>query len=90
MKERNYKTIDYVPTLKELFDANVDVRDSFIPEHWRESFDKFIYGQSCTMQDKLDGSGEKEFVYFSTDFRRWYYQNQTAIERELKINNLLD
>ena len=88
--ERNYKTRDYIPTLKELFDANVDVRDSFIPEHWRESFDKFMYGQGCLMEDKLDGSGEKEFVYFSCDFRRWYYQNQLAIEREIKIKSIID
>ena len=88
--ERNYKTRDYIPTLKELFDANVDVRDSFIPEHWRSSFDKFMLGQGCLVDDKLDGSGEKEFVYFAYDFRRWYWQNQVAIERELKINKIID
>ena len=88
--KRNYKTRDYRPNLKELFDANVDVRDSFIPEYWRPSFDKFIYGQSCLMEEKLDGSGEKEFVYFASDFQRWYYQNQAVIERELKINQIID
>lgn len=77
-----------IPTLKELFDANVDVRDSYIPEHWKPSFEKFIDGQTCIMEDKLDGSGEKEFVYFASDFRRWYYRNQVAIERELKIDKI--
>ena len=82
--------MEKIPTLKELFDANVDVRDSYIPEHWRSSFDKFIYGQGCLMEDKLDGSGEKEYVYFACDFQRWYYQNQAVIERELKINQIID
>lgn len=81
-------TRNYIPTLKELYDAGVDVRDSFIPNHWKTSFDNFIYGQSCLMEDKLDGSGEKEFVYFSSDFRRWYHQNQLVIEREIKIDKL--
>jgi hypothetical protein len=83
MKER-------IPTLKELYDANVDVRDSYIPEHWKQSFDRFICGQGCIMEDKLDGSGEKEFVYFASDFRRWYYQNQVSIDREHNIKKIID
>lgn len=72
--------------LKELNDANIDVRNSQIPDNWKESFNQFIIGQGCYMLDKLDLSGEKEFVYFACDFRAWYFQNQKAIEREIKID----
>lgn len=74
--------------LKELNDANIDVRDSQIPDNWKVSFNQFISGQGCYMLDKLDLSGEKEFVYFACDFRAWYFQNQKAIEREIKIDQI--
>jgi hypothetical protein len=73
-------------TLKELYEANIDVRDSQIPNDWKESFNQFIFGQGCYMLDKLDLSGEKEFVYYACDFRAWYFQNQKSIERDIKID----
>lgn len=76
--------------LKEIYDANIDVRESYIPENWKGSFFRFMTGSTCLMGEKLDGSGEREFIYYSHDFRSWYHQNQTAIERELKINQVLD
>lgn len=67
--------------LKELYESGKDVKDSQIPEEWRESFFKFILGQTCTMEDG-------EFVYYSHDFRSWYHDNRVAIERDIKINEI--
>ena len=34
-----------------------------------------------------DGS-VKEFIYYACDFRAWYFQNQEAIERDIKIDEI--
>jgi hypothetical protein len=73
--------------LKELYESKSDVRDSQIPIEWKDSFNKFIFGQTCYMEE--NENGEKEFVYYSHDFRYWYHQNQEAIERDLVINEVL-
>ena len=75
--------------LKELYEANIDVRESQIPEEWRESFFEFIMGSTCSAELNDDGS-IKEFIYYACDFRSWYYQNQVAIERNLKIDKISD
>jgi len=31
-----------------------------------------------------------EFIYYACDFRAWYFQNEQAIERDLKINKITD
>ena len=77
------------PNLKEIYDAKIDVRESYIPEEWKKSFLDFMMGSTCYMEEKLDGSGEKEFVYYSQDFRGWYHRNQKAIERSIKIDDIL-
>ena len=74
-------------TLKELYEANVDVRESQIPEEWKESFNKFMMGSTCQAEINEDGS-IKEFIYYGCDFRAWYFQNEQAIERDLKINEI--
>lgn len=74
--------------LKQLYESNVDVRDSQIPEEWKESFNQFIFGQTCQAEMNEDGT-VKEFIYYSQDFRIWYHQNQDAIERNIKIENVL-
>lgn len=76
--------------LRQVYAEGRDVRDSDIPEFWKESWHNFIMGSTCLVGDKLDGSGEKEFIYYSHDFRRWYHQNQKAIERDIKINKLYE
>lgn len=76
-------------TLKEIYDSNKDVRESQIPEDWRESFNKFMLGSTCLAEYNEDGS-IKEFVYFSLDFRMWYNQNKKEIERDLKINEVIE
>lgn len=75
------------PNLKELYESNLDVRDSQIPKEWKESFDAFMFGSTCLADLNEDGS-VKEFIYYSCDFRSWYHQNQKAIERDLKIDNI--
>jgi hypothetical protein len=75
--------------LKELFESGFDVTESQIPFDWRESFNHFMTGQTCYLVDKSDGSGEKEFVYFSHDFRFWYIQNKTQIERDVRLSELI-
>lgn len=74
--------------LKEIYDSGKDVRDSQIPEDWKDSFNRFIFGQTCTADLNEDGT-VKEFVYYSHDFRRWYHINQKAIERDLKIEQVI-
>lgn len=74
-------------TLKELYNANIDVRESQIPNDWKESFFRFIIGSTCLVEIKDDGS--QEFVYYAMDFRAWYHQNQKEIERDIKIDRTL-
>ncbi len=74
-------------TLKELYEANIDVKESQIPKEWKESFDKFIFGSTCLAE--VDEEGKvKEFIYYACDFRGWYYENKEAIERDIKIDEL--
>jgi hypothetical protein len=75
-------------TLKELYEADVDVKESQIPIEWRESFFKFMLGSTCTAEVNEDGT-VKEFIYYACDFRAWYFQNQQAIERDIKINDVV-
>jgi hypothetical protein len=73
--------------LKELYEANVDVRESQIPLEWRESFSQFMFGSTCSAE--LDEDGKiKEFIYYACDFRGWYFQNKEAIERDIKIDEI--
>ena len=75
--------------LTEIDLENRDIRDSEIPEIWRESFMNFMTGQACSAE--LDDDGNvKEFIYYACDFRAWYYQNKQAIERDIKINQVYE
>lgn len=74
-------------TLKELYEANVDVRESQIPIEWKESFNQFMFGQTCQAETNEDGT-IKEFIYYACDFRMWYFQNKEVIERDIKINEI--
>lgn len=75
-------------SLKEIYEENRDVRESEIPAHWMESFNKFMFGSTCAAETNEDGS-IKEFIYYACDFRGWYHQNQEAIERDIKIAEAL-
>jgi len=78
--------------LKELYESNIisrdDVRYSQIPDEWKESFNKFIFGSGCYADFDEDGN-VKDFVYYGSDFRAWYFRNKEAIERDIKIDKLL-
>ena len=75
--------------LKEVFESKRDVRDSDIPNEWKESFNQFMMGQTCQVETNEDGS-LKEFIYYFHDFSRWYYIHQQTIERDIKIGNILE
>ena len=74
--------------LKQVYEAERDVRDSDIPKEWKESFNQFMMGQTCQAETNEDGS-IKEFIYYACDFRIWYNQNREAIERDIKIDETL-
>jgi len=74
--------------LKQVYDSGRNVRDSDIPQMWKESFGDFMMGQTCQAEMNEDGS-VKEFIYYSHDFRRWYHMNQSAIERDIKIDQVI-
>ena len=72
-------------TLKEIYEEGRDIRESEIPEIWQQSFNQFMFGQTCQAETNEDGS-IKEFIYYGCDFRIWYSQNREAIERDIKID----
>jgi hypothetical protein len=74
--------------LKQVYEIGRDVRDSDIPEIWKESFGNFMMGQTCQAETNEDGS-VKEFIYYACDFRIWYFQNKEAIERDIKIDQVI-
>lgn len=75
--------------LRQVYIEGRDVKDSDIPEEWKESWFKFIMGQTCQVEVDEDGK-VKEFIYYSHDFRIWYHQNQKAIERDIKIDQIYE
>jgi hypothetical protein len=74
-------------TLKQLYDEKKDVKQSYIPEKWQLSFREFMFGQTCAIEHKEDGT--IEFVTYYHDFVRWYEQNQIQIERDITIDTIL-
>jgi hypothetical protein len=74
--------------LKEIYDSGEDVRKSQIPEKWKESFEKFMFGQGC-FAELNDDETIKEYIYFSQDFRMWYFKNEKEILRDIKIDNII-
>lgn len=74
--------------LKQVYESGRDVRDSDIPKIWKESFSRFMMGQTCQAETNEDGS-VKEFIYYACDFRIWYFQNKEAIERNIKIDQVI-
>ena len=74
--------------LKQVYESGRDVRDSDIPEMWKESFSRFMMGQTCQAETNEDGT-IKERIYYACDFRGWYFQNKEAIERDIKIDQVI-
>jgi len=75
--------------LKQVYKSGRDVRDSDIPEMWKESFGDFMMGQTCQAETNEDGT-VKEFIYYACDFRMWYNMNKEAIERDIKIDQIYE
>ena len=75
--------------LKQVYEAGRDVRDSDIPQIWKESFGNFMMGQTCQAETNEDGT-VKEFIYYACDFRMWYFQNKEAIDRDIKIDQVYE
>ena len=73
--------------LIKVYAAGRNVRDSDIPQEWKESWNQFMVSQTYTVE--TNENGEREFVYYSHDFRRWYHMNQKAIERDIKIDQVI-
>ena len=40
--------------LKQVYEAGRDVRDSDIPQIWKESFGNFMMGQTCQAETKTE------------------------------------
>ncbi len=74
-------------TLKQLYEGKKDVKQSYIPQKWQLSFREFMFGQTCAIEHKEDGT--IEFVTYYHDFVRWYEQNQIQIERDINIDTIL-
>lgn len=47
-----------------------------------------MIGSACMAETNEDGS-VKEYIYFYRDFRIWYNQNKLAIERDIKIDQII-
>jgi hypothetical protein len=73
--------------LRQIYEDGCDVRESQIPDEWKDSFNKFIFGSTCLADTNEDGS--VKLIYYSHDFREWYHVNKEAIERDIKIDNVL-
>lgn len=69
--------------LRQVYTEGRDVRDSDIPQEWKESWLSFMSYQTCALIDN-------EKLYYANDFRRWYHQNQKAIERDIKIDQIYE
>ena len=75
--------------LKEIYEESRDIKDSEIPDIWKNSFNRFMLGQTCSAEYEEDGKTIKEYIYYADDFRRWYNMNKKAIERDIKIDETL-
>lgn len=75
--------------LKELYESGNDIKDSDIPEIWKKSFNEFIMCQTCQVESDEDGKFI-QFIYYACDFRVWYFKNKQAIERDIKIDNIIE
>jgi hypothetical protein len=70
--------------MKNLIESKKDIKISDIPIEWLYSFNKFMFGQSYY----INNNGDR--MVFYNDFIKWYRINKVSIDREIKINNILD
>jgi hypothetical protein len=74
--------INNMKKLREIYESGENVNESQIPEKWKKSFNLFMLGQTCLIAND-------EFIFYSSDFRRWYNINKLEIERDEKINSII-
>lgn len=70
--------------IKALIESKKDIRFIDIPIQWQDSFRTFMFGQTYYCDDE----GNK--MMYIHDFIRWYCINQVAIDREVKIDNIIE
>jgi hypothetical protein len=59
------------------------IPDSLIPEEWKKSFDKFMFGQTCLINEE-----NGQFETYPQDFLIWYWKNEKEINRNVKIDDI--
>jgi hypothetical protein len=70
--------------MKKLIESRKDIKLIDIPIQWQDSFRTFMFGQSYY----INNNGDR--MVFYNDFIKWYRINKVSIDREIKINNILD
>jgi hypothetical protein len=76
--------------LKKLFNKE-KIYDEDIPNKFKESFFKHMFGCTVGLEYSDTENLKNPMVYYYTsDFKRWYYKNQTKIERHYKFKKIFD
>jgi hypothetical protein len=70
--------------ISKLVNDKKDVKFNDIPLEWRDSFNSYMFGSTIYS----DNQGNS--IAYYNDFIRWYYENQKELDREIKINDILD
>jgi len=73
----------YTPSLFELSTLKEDVSYKHIPSKFKNSFISYMFGKTFYIKDECN------YYYFS-DFNRWYNLNIKEIERDCKIDTILN
>lgn len=67
------------------------VKFSLIQEPFAESFNKFMYGQTCVMHDNEYAAYTWDFLrWYENDYKKWLKDNEKAINREVKIDDITE
>jgi hypothetical protein len=53
-----------------------------IPDDWRKSFTEFMFGQAGPIIDGVH-------MAYNHDYKRWFNENQKAILRDIKIDEII-
>jgi hypothetical protein len=84
----NIKLISYIYSMKsliEIYNSDQNVRESDIPKDWLPSFHRFMFGSAFYFEN-----GTKDIMYYIHDFRSWYSKNRKEIDRDERINKILE
>jgi hypothetical protein len=77
--------------MKKLIESRKDIKLIDIPIQWQDSFRTFMFGQSYYINNNgyyINNNGDR--MVFYNDFIKWYRINKVSIDREIKINNILN